>query len=46
MITFNDFNGSCTNLKITKSSYDDGGFLYTCYKQETKSIEWITYSAP
>ncbi|GBC04171.1 hypothetical protein RclHR1_05550008 [Rhizophagus clarus] len=44
--TFDNFNGSCTNNKITKSPYDDGGFLYTCYKQDTASIKWITYSAP
>jgi hypothetical protein len=46
MTTFDNVNGSCTNFKITKSPYDDDGFLYTCYKQETNSIKWITYSAP
>lgn len=46
MTVFNNFNGLCTNPKIINSNYDDGGFLYTCYKQDTASIVWTSYSAP
>ncbi|CAG8467600.1 5526_t:CDS:10, partial [Funneliformis caledonium] len=38
-----------TTDRIVKSMYDDndnGGFLYACYKQETETIIWTTYTAP